>query len=103
MADRGGSTGGMSFGFGGGIGEGGKGVGVGGGIGEGGSGSGDGVGKGGMGCRGNGSTSSNVGGESDSTQQGNAMRSENINWAVTATADKATIMCPDASRPVEAC
>src|SRR2546423_14503242 len=58
LGDRGGSTGGMGFGFGGGIGEGGKGLGVGGGIGEGGSGSGGGAGMGfwGIGSCGSGSS-----------------------------------------------
>jgi len=81
-----GVTGGMSSGFGGGVGEGGKGLGVGGGIGEGGIGSGDGegTGSGGIGSGGNGSTSGDLVMESDSARQGNDRRSANTNWAVTA-------------------
>jgi hypothetical protein len=99
LLDSCGSTGGMGFGFGGGIGEGGKGLGVGGGIGEGGSGSGDGRG---IGCGGNGSTRGNAVTESDSARQGNAMRSVNTRWAVTA-ADKATIMRPATVLPKLTC
>jgi hypothetical protein len=94
-----GSTGGMGFGFGGGIGEGGKGLGVGGGIGEGGSGSGDGRG---IGCGGNGSTRGKAVTESDSARQGNDMKSINTRWAVT-VADNATIIRPDAVHPKLAC
>jgi len=104
LLDPCGSTGGIGFGFGGGVGEGGKGLGVGGGIGEGGSGSGDGkgTGSGGIGCGGNGSMRGNDVTESDSARQGNAMRSVNMRWAVTA-ADKATIIRPDAVHPKLVC
>jgi len=99
LLDPCGSTGGMGFGFGGGIGEGGKGLGVGGGIGEGGSGSGDGRG---IGCGGNGSTRGNAVMESDSARQGNVMTNVNTRWTVTA-ADKATIMRPAAVHQKLAC
>jgi hypothetical protein len=80
-----GEMGGMSFGFGGGIGEGGNGLGAGGGIGEGGIGSGDGAGtgSGGIGCGGNGSTSGAALMESGSAPQWNGMKSVNTNWAAT--------------------
>jgi hypothetical protein len=88
-----GVTGGMSFGFVGGVGKGGKGLGVGGGIGEGGMGSGDGagMGSGGIGCGGNGSSNGDPVMESDSARQWIGKRSENTNWAVTA-ADKAHLL-----------
>jgi hypothetical protein len=89
LADPYGVTGGMGFGFGGGIGEGGKGLGVGGGIGAGGSGSGvgAGTGRGGMGCGGNGSTKDKTVMESDSARPWNGMKMVKTNWTVSA-ADK---------------